>query len=199
MNNKYLMMMFLAAPIMAAPFPVHAQTHMERSMPSSTSNAYQYSFTSIDGEEMPLSDLSGKVILVVNTASKCGFTGQYKDLQTLYDTYRDKGLVVLGVPSSDFANQEFAEESEVKNFTEEKFNITFPLTQITHVKGSDAHPFYKWAQKQGGFLSGPKWNFYKYLIDANGNYITGFGTRTSPTSDAVIKEIEAALSEIPKE
>ncbi len=180
------------------PTSTHAETKMERSMPAMP-NAHQYSFTSIDGKNLNLNDYAEKVILVVNTASKCGFTGQYKDLQTLYNTYKDQGLVVLGVPSGDFAGQEFEAENEVKKFTEENFNITFPLTGITHVKGKNAHPFYKWASENGGFLSGPKWNFHKYLIDANGGYVTSFGSTTSPTSTSVVTAIETALSKITKE
>ena len=193
MNKKHLLCIGIILSLCAFSSTSHANTELEVSMPSSTPNAYQFSFKSIDGDDLPLSAFSGKVVLIVNTASKCGFTGQYKDLQNLYDTYKDKGLVVLGVPSGDFAGQEFQDEEDVKEFTDEKFQITFPLTEITHVKGGDAHPFYQWAKKQGGFLSGPKWNFYKYLIDTNGNYITAFGTRTSPTSTNVIEAIEAAL------
>ena len=193
MNKKHLLSIGMILSLCAFSPPSHANTDLEVSMPSSLPNAYQFSFKSIDGEDLPLSEFSGKVVLIVNTASKCGLTGQYKDLQSLHDTYKDKGLVVLGVPSGDFAGQEFQEEEQVKEFTDEKFHITFPLTQITHVKGSNAHPFYKWAKDQGGFLSGPKWNFHKYLIDTNGNYIDAFGSRTSPTSAKVIKAIETAL------
>lgn len=193
MNKKHLLRIGIFLSLCAFSPVSHANTDLEVSMPSSVPNAHQFSFKSIDGDAMPLSEFSGKVILIVNTASKCGLTGQYKDLQSLHDTYKDKGLVVLGVPSGDFAGQEFEEEGEVKNFTEEKFQITFPLTQITHVKGSNAHPFYEWAKQQGGFLSGPKWNFHKYLIDTNGNYIAAFGSRTSPTAAEVIKAIETAL------
>ncbi len=109
------------------------------------SNAYQFSFTSIDGKSINLSDFKGKVILVVNTASKCGFTPQYKQLQELHKKYKDRGLVIIGVPSADFANQEFSELSEVKKFTDKEFYITFPLTTISKVSGKNADPFYLWA------------------------------------------------------
>ncbi|MGN7438740.1 MAG: glutathione peroxidase [Alcanivorax sp.] len=194
MKKTALFTIFIMAIFTAAPRTLHAQQSKEISMPSTSPNAYQFSFKSIDGNPLPLSDFSGKVVLIVNTASKCGFTGQYKELQNLYETYKDKGLVILGVPSGDFAGQEFAEEESVKQFTDEKFHITFPLTEITHVKGGNAHPFYAWAKKQGGFLSGPKWNFHKYLIDRNGNFVTGFGTRTSPTHDNITTAIEVALA-----
>ncbi len=163
-------------------------------MTVSQQNAHSYAFTQIGGDEIKLSDLKGKVILVVNTASKCGFTGQYAGLQNLHEKYAEKGLAVIGVPSGDFAGQEFAKEEEVKNFTDEKFEISFPLTEIAHVKGKDAHPFYKWANNQAGFLGGPKWNFHKYVIDKDGNFVKAFGSATKPESDKIVKVIEKELS-----
>lgn len=176
-----------------APFGVKAETPVQMTLQSSKLNAHQYAFKSIEGDDINLSEYSGKVVMVVNTASKCGFTGQYKDLQKLYDTYKDRGFVVLGVPSADFAGQEFSEESKVKEFTEENFHITFPLTEISHVKGQKAHPFYKWASKQEGFLGGPKWNFHKYLIDAKGDFVGAYGTTISPMSVKIINDVEQAL------
>ena len=106
--------------------------------------AYEYSFKDLDGEELKLSDFKNKVIVITNVASKCGFTSQYEDLQTIWEKYQEKGLVVIGVPSSSF-NQEFQTNEEVKNFCEAKFGISFPMTQKEEVRGSNAHPFYKWA------------------------------------------------------
>lgn len=157
------------------------------------SNAHQFSFTSIDGKKINLSDFQGKVILVVNTASKCGFTPQYKGLQTLYEKYKDKGLVVIAVPSSDFANQEFSQISQVKEFTKKEFHITFPLTTIAKVKGNKSHPFYLWANNQAGFIGSPKWNFHKYLIDKNGNLASWFSSPTKPQSPKIINKIEELL------
>ncbi len=178
-------------------FPVGSfatnMTEGEGEMLTSVANAYQFSFTSANGEEVNLQDFKGKVVLVVNTASKCGFTGQYKELQSLYETYKDDGLVVLAVPSADFAGQEFDEIEDVKSFTEEKYNVTFPLMDITHVKGKDAHPFYKWAADQSGLFSKMKWNFHKYLIDKNGDFVRPFGSAKSPLSPKVIEVIEAEL------
>ncbi len=164
------------------------------STPAPAQNAYNFEFSAIDGKTIKLSDFKGKVILIVNTASHCGYTGQYKELQELYSTYKDKGLVVLGVPSADFGGQEFDSEDKVQDFTEKKFSVTFPLTAISSVKGKDAHPFYKWAGDQGGFLSGPKWNFHKYIIAKNGDYVTSFATTTSPKAPSVIKVIEEQLA-----
>ena len=157
------------------------------------SNAYQFSFTSIDNKAINLSDFKGKVVLIVNTASKCGLTPQYKDLQELHEKYKDKGLVIIAVPSADFANQEFAQTSQVKEFTTKEFRITFPLTTITKVKGENAHPFYLWANNKAGFIGSPKWNFHKYLIDKNGNFVAWFSSPTKPTSPIIIKKIEQLL------
>jgi len=157
------------------------------------SNAHQFSFTSIDGQLINLSDLKGKVVLVVNTASKCGFTPQYNGLQELHEKYKDRGLVIIGVPSSDFANQEFSQISQVKEFTDKEFHVTFPLTEIEKVKGKEAHPFYLWANSKSGFIGSPKWNFHKYLIDKNGNFTAWFSSPTKPNSPKIINKIEELL------
>ena len=158
-------------------------------------NAYSYSFKDINEEDMiNLSDYKGKTLVVVNTASLCGFTYQYDGLQKLYDDYKDQGLVVLGVPSNDFGNQESGTNSEVKEFCESTFSITFPLTEKNVVKGKDAHPFFKWSKKELGFIGGvPRWNFHKIIIDKDGNAIAGFTALTRPSSKKFISEIEKAL------
>ncbi len=159
----------------------------------SVRNAYQFSFNGIDGKKIDLLDYRGKLILVVNTASKCGFTPQYKGLQSLYEKYKSRGLIAIGVPSNDFGNQEFGELQQVKDFTEKEFHITFPLTQVSKVNGKNAHPFYLWANNEAGFFASPKWNFHKYLIDKNGNFITWFSSATDPQSKEVIEAIEKNL------
>ncbi|MFT6107081.1 MAG: glutathione peroxidase [Rickettsiales bacterium] len=156
-------------------------------------NAHQFSFEGMDGNKINLSDLKGKVVLVVNTASKCGLTPQYQGLQNLYEKYQDKGLVIIGVPSGDFSNQEFENIEQVKKFTDEKFSVTFPLTFISKVKGKEAHPFYLWANKKSGFLGSPKWNFHKYLIDKDGNLAAWFASTTKPESKNIINKIEGIL------
>jgi glutathione peroxidase len=156
-------------------------------------NAHQFSFDSIDGNKINLSDLKNKVALIVNTASKCGFTPQYQGLQELHKKYKDKGLVIIGLPSSDFANQEFSQKSQIKEFVDEKFKITFPLTSITKVKGNDAHPFYLWANKKAGFIGSPKWNFHKYLIDKNGNFAAWYSSATKLGSQKITNKIEELL------
>ena len=158
-------------------------------------NAYSYSFKDINEEDViNLSDYKGKTLVVVNTASLCGFTYQYDGLQKLYDDYKDQGLVVLGVPSNDFGNQEAGTNSEVKEFCESTFSITFPLTEKNVVKGKDAHPFFKWSKKELGFIGGvPRWNFHKIIIGKDGNAIAGYTALTRPSSKKFISEIEKAL------
>ncbi|MDX1402124.1 MAG: glutathione peroxidase, partial [Kiloniellales bacterium] len=142
---------------------------------------------------LPLSSFKGKAVLIVNTASFCGFTHQYADLQAAWSRYREKGLVVLGVPSNDFGSQEPGSESEIKEFCEVNFDVDFPLTEKVHVKGQDAHPFYKWAAEQMGYAAIPRWNFHKYLVSPDGELIDWFATTTSPGSERVIAAIEASL------
>ena len=159
-------------------------------------NAYSYSFKDINEEDViNLSDYKGKTLVVVNTASLCGFTYQYDGLQKLYDDYKDQGLVVLGVPSNDFGNQESGTNSEVKEFCESTFSITFPLTEKNVVKGKDAHPFFKWSKKELGFIGGvPRWNFHKIIIGKNGKIFDTFSSMTKPTSGKFVKVIEEALN-----
>lgn len=165
----------------------------------SLKTAYDFSFKTIDGEDMPLSQYKGKVVMVVNTASRCGFTPQYEGLQKLYEFYKDKGLVIIGVPANDFAGQEPGSNAEIKKFCSMNYAITFPMTEKTAVSGKDAHPFYKWAGGQGigGMLaSKPRWNFHKYLIDADGKLVGSYGSVTKPGSKEIKKDIEAALARI---
>ncbi|MFM7084497.1 MAG: glutathione peroxidase [Hyphomicrobium sp.] len=157
-------------------------------------SAYDFSFTSIDGKPMPLSSWRGKTLLIVNTASFCGFTQQYKGLQKLYELYEPKGLIIVGVPSNDFGGQEPGTEGQIKEFCEGAFGITFPLTEKTIVSGDKAHPFYIWAVKTLGPKSAPGWNFHKYLIDGEGRLIKSFYSGTAPDSKELISDIENIMS-----
>jgi glutathione peroxidase len=157
-------------------------------------SAYDFRFTSIEGQPLPLAIYRGKVLLVVNTASRCGFTHQYGDLQAVWDSYRGRGLVVLGVPSNDFGAQEPGTEKEIKTFCQVNFDVDFPMTTKVHVKGDNAHPFYKWAGGQVGMAGVPQWNFHKYLIGPDGALIDWFSTPTAPTSGKIKRAIEAQLS-----
>jgi glutathione peroxidase len=155
--------------------------------------AYQFSFVSIDGKPMPLSEFKGKTVLVVNTASQCGFTPQYAQLEEIYTKYKDKGLIVLGVPSNDFGGQEPGSNAEIKKFCEGNYDVDFPLTTKYDVKGAEAHPFYRWAAATAGDPAVPKWNFHKLLLDGNGNLIAEFPTKTKPDAPEVTQAIESSL------
>ena len=154
---------------------------------------YDFKVNSITGDQIDLKDFKGKPILIVNTASYCGFTKQYNDMQELWEKYRDRGLIVLGVPSNSF-NQEKSDNSAVKEFCEVNFNINFPLTEITSVKGDNAHEIYKWAKSNYGKSAVPRWNFYKILINKEGKIEDTYASLTSPTSKKVTKKIESLLN-----
>ena len=157
---------------------------------------YDFSFnTLIGGEQMPLSNYNGNVLLIVNTASKCGFTGQYEGLEKLYNTYKDRGLVVIGVPSNDFGAQEPGSSEEIANFCKLNYGVSFPMTSKEIVSGDNAHPFYKYAKATLGFGTAPKWNFHKYLVNRKGVLIDHFHSTTSPDSKRIITAIESALDE----
>lgn len=164
--------------------------------PNHNGEAYEYSFPSLVGKKsLSLADFKGKVILIVNTASKCGFTPQYKALEALYMQYKDKGLVIIGVPSNDFAKQEPASDEEIASFCHINYGVSFPMTGKEPVIGKNAHPFYLWARSKLGFLAAPKWNFHKYLLDKQGNLVDYFYSTTSPTAPKVTKEIEKLLAQ----
>lgn len=182
------MLIFFFMGVLMLPFVAKAQ--------SGPADAYGFSFTSIVDEPVKLSDYKGKAILIVNTASKCGFTKQYEGLQRLYETYQNRGLVIIGVPSNDFGGQEPGTEAEIKQFCEGVYKITFPLMSKEKVSGKDAHPFYKWAaaQKRGGLIfSTPRWNFHKYLIAPDGTLAGSFGSQITPESTEILNAVEAAL------
>ena len=133
------------------------------------------------------------MIVVVNVASQCGFTSQYEDMQTLWEEYQPKGMVMLGVPSNDFGKQEPGTNKEIKNFCEAKFGITFPMTEKVSVKGENAHPFYLWAKENHGKSSIPKWNFHKIIVGKNGKIADTFSSITKPTSKKFIKSLEEII------
>tara|TARA_B100001057_G_scaffold466005_1_gene522691 strand:+ start:384 stop:929 length:546 start_codon:yes stop_codon:yes gene_type:complete len=153
---------------------------------------FDLNIENISGKIINFSDFKDKVILVVNTASYCGFTNQYEELQDLWDKYNKKGLIVLGIPSNSF-NQEKKNSSEVKEFCEVNFNITFPLSSITEVKGNNAHEIFKWAKNNHGSSAVPKWNFHKILINKEGKVEDTFSSFTKPLSSKIINKIESIL------
>ena len=154
---------------------------------------FDLNIKNIDGKIINFSEYDDKVILLVNVASKCGFTKQYTNLQKLWETYKGKGLIVLGVPSNQFGGQEPGTNKEIKSFCEINFNITFPLTDKIDVKGDKAHAIYKWANKNHGKSTVPKWNFHKILINREGKIQDTFLSFTEPTSKKITNEIEKIL------
>ena len=154
---------------------------------------FELNIRSITGEQLDLSQFKGKTILLVNVASKCGFTKQYSDLQSLYEKYREQGLIVVGIPSNQFGEQEPGSNKEIKDFCETNFNITFPMTDKVDVKGKNAHELYMWAKENYGSSTVPKWNFHKILINKEGKVQDTFNSFVGPLSKKIINEIEQIL------
>ena len=154
---------------------------------------YDFKINSVKGELINFNDYKGKVVLLVNTASFCGFTKQYNDLQELWDKYKAKGLIVLAIPSNSF-NQEKNTDDEVKKFCEVNFNINFPISTITDVKGDNAHEIFKWAKKNYGKAAVPKWNFHKILINKDGKIEETYASFTKPTSKKITMKVEKLLN-----
>jgi glutathione peroxidase len=163
-----------------------------KGMANYDSLAYEHTFKNINGETINLNQYKNKVIVVVNVASRCGFTNQYKDLQNLWEKYGKKELVVIGVPSNNF-KQEPASNEEIKSFCETTFGITFPITEKNDVIGKNAHPFYKWAKKNHGIGAIPKWNFHKIIINKKGKVSETFTSVTNPSSKKFISHIETEI------
>ena len=154
---------------------------------------FDLNIENINGENLNLDKFKGKVILIVNVASKCGFTKQYTGLQTLYERYKSRGFVVIGIPSNQFGGQEPGSNSDIKEFCETNFNITFPIMDKVNVKGENAHDVYKWAKKNHGSSSVPKWNFHKILINQEGKIEDTYNSFTEPTSKKIIAKLEKLL------
>jgi len=173
--------------ILAAAFAVPA------SHPVRAATAHDFTFLSIDGEPLPLADYRGRPILVVNTASQCGFTPQYAGLERLWTKYRERGLLVLGVPSNDFGGQEPGSAADIKAFTEHEYAVDFPLTAKVVVRGAAAHPFFAWAKREAGVE--PGWNFTKILIGPDGRIAASFPSGAEPEDPELVRAIEDYLPE----
>jgi glutathione peroxidase len=184
-------MLLAAAVLMAADAGAGAQS----AKPAVT--AFDHAFEAIDGGKLDLAQFRGKVLLVVNTASFCGFTPQYEGLQKLWEAYEAKGLVVIGVPSNDFGAQEPKAEAEIKEFCQGAFGVTFPLSAKYQVSGAGAHPFYTWAVAALGASAAPRWNFHKLLTGRDGKAVAAFGSSTAPQSTQLVQAIEKALAAKP--
>jgi len=161
------------------------------------SSIYDFTLPSIDGKPMPLADFKGKVILVVNVASRCGFTPQYTALESVYEKYKDQGFVILGFPANNFGGQEPGTNAEIKTFCSAKYSVTFPLYGKVSVKGDDQTPLYKYLTTNANpsFAGDIKWNFTKFLVDRNGNVVQRFEPQTTPDSPEVLAAIEKALKQ----
>ena len=157
-----------------------------------TQLAYDFQFKGIDGKIIKLSDFKDKVIIVVNVASRCGFTNQYDDLQKLWTSYQDKSLIVLGIPTNDF-KQEPGSNGDIKDFCQTNFNISFPMSEKTSVIGNSSHPFYKWARENHGKAAIPKWNFHKIVIGKDGKVADTFASITKPSSKRFINSIDKII------
>jgi glutathione peroxidase len=156
-------------------------------------SAHGFSFKSLEGKPLPLSQFAGHPLLIVNTASKCGFTPQYEGLEALWKARRDSGLIVLGVPSNDFGNQEPGSAEDIKSFCQVRFGVDFPLTEKVQVIGANAHPLFQWIEKKAGFIGRPHWNFYKYLIGPDGRFVDWFSSLTKPDSPRINKAIDGLV------
>ena len=155
---------------------------------------YSFSAKTIDGKEAPLSVYKGKTLLIVNTASKCGFTPQYKGLEALYEKYKAKGLEVLGFPANNFMGQEPGTDEEIKSFCELKYKVTFPMFSKISVKGKDMDPLYQYLTTESGFDGGISWNFNKFLVDQDGHVVARYGSKTEPLSSELTTKVEEVLS-----
>ena len=156
--------------------------------------AFGFTLPGIDGKPLDLGQYAGRPLLIANTASRCGFTPHYAGLQQMWDEYRDRGLVVIGVPSNDFGGQEPGSEAEISGFCERNYGVTFPMAAKLPVKGASAHKLFRFLAEQGGTLSRPRWNFYKYVIAPDGSLAAWFSSLTQPQSGRVRAAVERALS-----
>jgi len=180
--------------VLLAPFAGIAGAALAQAERSASVSGFDFAFTSIDGKPLPLAPYRGRPLLVVNTASFCGFTYQYEDLEALWKRYRDRGLVVLGVPSNDFGQQEPGSSQEIKQFCESRYAVDFPLTEKQEVVGPAAHPFFRWIAAELGDAGVPRWNFHKYLVGPDGSLAGAWPSSVRPTDPAVTVEIDRLLA-----
>ena len=163
-------------------------------MASKTPSLYDFTMDDIDGKPVNLSQYKGKVLLVVNTASFCGNTPQYSDLETMYEQYHEKGFEILAFPANNFGQQEPGTNAEIKGFCLTKYSVSFPLFSKISVKGSDKHPLYQYLTEQSPFPGDVEWNFQKYLVDRSGNVVGKFHHRMKPLSPEIVNEVERVLA-----
>ena len=155
--------------------------------------AYDFKLNTLSGEPLDLKQFAGRPMLVVNTASKCGFTPQYKGLQDIWSLYGDRGLTVIGVPCNDFGQQEPGSAADIGSFCSKNYGVSFPMTEKLHVQGPSAHPLFRWFAHQGGVLSRPRWNFFKYVVARDGSLSTWFSSLTKPDSARLRKALDQVV------
>lgn len=190
----------LVVAVLAAAYSLGFILNPSPADPPKEKSLYEFSMKNIDGQDVKLDAYKGKVVMIVNTASKCGLTPQYEGLQALYDKYKDRGFVVLGFPANNFMGQEPGTEKEIKDFCTLKYNVTFPMFSKISVKGTDQHPFYTFLtnkQSNPGFDGDITWNFEKFVADKNGKIIARFSPKTKPDDPAIAKTIEDAIGPAP--
>jgi glutathione peroxidase len=163
-------------------------------MASPAASLYDFTMNDIDGKPVNLGHYRGKVLLLVNTASFCGNTPQYSDLQSMYDQYHDKGFEILAFPANNFGQQEPGSDQEIKDFCFTKYSLTFPLFSKISVKGSDKHPLYRYLTEQSPYRGEVEWNFQKYLVDRSGNVVARFHHRMKPLAPEIVKEVEQVIA-----
>jgi glutathione peroxidase len=185
------------AAVAYAQFPSIPPTPPMAAAEAAKRTAWDFNLVAIDGEPLPMAKFRGKVVMLVNTASFCGFTPQYEGLQKIQTDYAAKGFTVLGVPSGNFKEQEYGSNKDISEFCKAKFGIKFPLAEKSDVVGAKAIPLYRWAAAKLGPDNTPRWNFHKYLIGRDGRLIAAFGTRTDPGDPKIRAAIEAALKASP--
>ncbi|PKO19854.1 glutathione peroxidase [candidate division BRC1 bacterium HGW-BRC1-1] len=173
-----------------------AGTTSSQTTEKSMKTVYDFTLKSIDGKDVSLADYKGKVLLIVNVASKCGFTGQYDGLEKIYDQYRDKDVVVLGFPANNFMGQEPGTDAEIKQFCTTKFDVSFPMFSKISVKGDDIHPLFQFLTS-GDFSGDVSWNFNKFIIGRDGRVVARFGSRTKPADTELVAALDKALAEKP--
>ncbi len=156
-------------------------------------SAYDFEFKTIDGDALPLKRYQGHPLLIINTASECGYTPQYADLQSLWHEFRHQGLIVIGVPSNDFGGQEPGDEVEIKQFCQKNYGVDFPMTGKVSVLGAQAHPFYRWIEAEFGEAAAPRWNFHKYLVGPDGALAGMWPSDVGPQSEEIVSAIKALL------
>lgn len=191
--TKMFASVLVAAGVLAQPTPAQEK---DKPMPDASA-LYSFTMNSIDGKPVPLSSYKGKVLLIVNVASFCGYTPQYEDIEKVFEQYKDKGFSVLAFPANNFGNQEPGTDQEIKDFCSLKYDVSFDMFSKINVKGPNQHPLYRYITTESPVRGEVKWNFQKYLVDRKGTIVAMFPTKVKPTDDEFIEKLEALLAEKP--